>query len=92
MNSDLRTAVIVPMLMATLANGQNLLRITVLSSLRTTNAADWQWKCLSQHGALVSCIARQEKFHVDGSGPVPTQYRHYELLFLGAFQGFDMNF
>ena len=52
MNSDLRTAVIVPMLMATLANGQNLLRITVLSSLRTTNAADWQLKCLSpQHGA-----------------------------------------
>ena len=54
-NSELRTAVIVPMLMATLADGQNLLRITVLSSLRATNAADWQLKSLSpQHSALVS--------------------------------------
>ena len=49
MNSDPRTTVIVPMLIATLANGENLLRITVLSSLRTTNAADWQLKCLSLH-------------------------------------------
>ena len=55
MNSELRTAVIVPMLVATLANGENLLRITVLSSLRTTNAADWQLKCLSLQGVLVCC-------------------------------------
>ncbi|CAJ1346814.1 unnamed protein product [Effrenium voratum] len=40
------TAVIVRMLVAALADGQNLLRITVLSSLLTANAADWQMKRL----------------------------------------------
>ena len=37
---------IVPMLVASLADGAKLLRITVLSSLRRANAADWQLKCL----------------------------------------------
>ncbi|CAK9043094.1 unnamed protein product [Durusdinium trenchii] len=39
-----KTSVIVPMLVASLANGNYLLRITVLSSLRPANAADWQLK------------------------------------------------
>ena len=37
---------IVPMLVASLADGAKLLRVTVLSSLRRANAADWQLKCL----------------------------------------------
>ena len=41
-----RTSVIVPMLVASLADGDRLLRITVLSSLRRANAADWQLKFL----------------------------------------------
>ncbi|CAE7813809.1 unnamed protein product [Symbiodinium sp. CCMP2592] len=39
-----KTSVIVPLLIASLADGQKLLRVTVLSSLRQTNAADWQHK------------------------------------------------
>ena len=40
---------IVPMLVASLADGAKLLRVTVLSSLRRANAADWQLKCFGEH-------------------------------------------
>ena len=36
-----KTAVIVPMVIVALADGVRLVRVTVLSSLRATNAADW---------------------------------------------------
>ncbi|CAE7821800.1 unnamed protein product [Symbiodinium sp. CCMP2592] len=39
-----RTSVIVPLLIASLADGKSLLRVTVLSSLRHSNAAEWQHK------------------------------------------------
>lgn len=39
-----KTAVIVPMVMSSLADGQQCVRVTVLSSLCATNSADWQLK------------------------------------------------
>ncbi|CAE7370046.1 unnamed protein product [Symbiodinium sp. KB8] len=39
-----KTSVIVPLLIASLADGKSLLRVTVLSSLRHSNATEWQHK------------------------------------------------
>merc|ERR1719487_2945356 len=39
-----KTAVITPMVIASLANGQCLVRVTVIGALYATNAADWQFK------------------------------------------------
>jgi hypothetical protein len=60
-----KTAIIIPMVIASLADGQRCLRVTVIGPLYATNAADWQLKLGGLLGKRVYPFICRREFKIE---------------------------
>merc|ERR1719265_2150683 len=76
-----KTAVIVPMVVASLANGERCVRVTVPGPLYATNAADWQLKLGGLLGKRVYPLVCQRDIKTE----------HYSSEIVGMLQSMCTN-